>query len=926
MVSKQTVQVLIEAQENVSKVAKKAEDAIKKMGNTGQNGLSKLSSIAGRVSSGFNKLTSWVSKARDKFNAFTSSSNKLGMIKSAITGAAGSFGQLINNSNLASRAMEKIKSVSEGIQSKFTSLQSKITGFGSSVKTSLTNAFNISNIKSKLTSLGGSIDKLKAKFKSLAAEAKKTGGGGGLGFLSNAASMTVGMLGYDLVGSIMETTRASLNARSSMQAFANRLQMNASEVSAYQKSLDDLQNTFKKVDMDVVGQQATDMAFRLGLPKTSLTELTETTAIFTDAMQRNGRSAEESMLAMSDAMDGQFVRLKEIGISREDLMNDGWSGDINDKTGLLKAMNKALKDQHYDELAKSVDTLDEAWQVLSVTLGNLVEAILLPLTPVIVGIINGLMDAVNGIKGFVSMLQSAFNGLPDWAKYGIAIAAIAVGVAVAIAAFGGLEAILLSVAAALAPVIATIGAISLPIIAVVAAIGLLVAAIFEVGKAFGWWTDVGSMFEHIGAGIQRMWNAFINHPDVQAAIAAITGALQWLAGAIGNAFNAILEFFGVSSSSNFDIVRALIDGIGFAWQATTAPIRIVIGLVQALAGAFGNFYSGTLVPLGEFLYSLFAPVWTTLMTIFTAVVEYVTSLVTIFQQFQDGQISLSTMLTMIWNSLLTMFSTIFSSIGLVVFNFINTLTNGALTAGMNFVNGVVNWLMQLPGRVWTWLVQTSTRISTAGQKWVSTARSKANQVVSGVISYLKSLPGKAYSALLGVVSRIISAGGQWVSAAKGKASDLVSSVVNTLSSLPGKIGSALAGVVNAVTKPFQDAYNKAKEYADKIASLVPSFGGDAYGGEPAYGTDLPSVNVTGNSSNPIEYTSIEDNSPIVIEDNINLNIDFSNVPSNINTTQLIEALHDKNVLEALVNNRNFQDLDAKVKQRINLKTNRARGI
>ena len=73
-------------------------------------------------------------------------------------------------------------------------------------------------------------------------------------------------------------------------------------------------------------------------------------------------------------------------------MNNGWDGDINNKTGLLKAMNKALKEQHYDELAKSVDNLDDAWQVLSVTLGNLLESILLPLTPAIVGIITGFTD------------------------------------------------------------------------------------------------------------------------------------------------------------------------------------------------------------------------------------------------------------------------------------------------------------------------------------------------------------------------------------------------------------------------------------------------------------------------------------------------------------------------------------------------------
>ena len=56
MVSKQTVQILIEAQENVSKVAKKAEDALNKMGKTGSQGMTKLTSFAGRIQNGFSKL------------------------------------------------------------------------------------------------------------------------------------------------------------------------------------------------------------------------------------------------------------------------------------------------------------------------------------------------------------------------------------------------------------------------------------------------------------------------------------------------------------------------------------------------------------------------------------------------------------------------------------------------------------------------------------------------------------------------------------------------------------------------------------------------------------------------------------------------------------------------------------------------------
>ena len=445
MASQELINIIIKATDNASQTAKKVDDSLKKIGNSSN----KLGNVPGI----------------DTFK------NKLGSVATTVDGKLG---------GALTRA-----------RAKFNTFKSTVSNVGSSIK----------------GKFGGAIDGVRSKLSNFANGTKNVASG--LNFLKGAASMAVGILGADLVSSLMESTRASLNARSSIQAFGQRLNMSGSEVSKFQSDLDQLQSTFKKVDMDVVGQQAMDMAYRLGLPKESLTQLTETSAIFTDAMVRNGRSSEDATLALADAMDGEFRRLKEIGISQEDLMKNGWSGDLNDKKGLLDAMNKSLKEQHYDELAKSVDNLDDAWQVLSVTLSNLLESILLPLTPAIVGIISGFTSLIDGIK-------NAWNGLPDFAQLGIGVGIVA-GAIVLIASVLWTTYIPAWIAAASATW-AAIAPVLPIVIAVGVAIGLLVAAIFEVGKAFGWWSDVGGMFDAIKAGIMRMWDAFINHPDVQAAI------------------------------------------------------------------------------------------------------------------------------------------------------------------------------------------------------------------------------------------------------------------------------------------------------------------------------------------------------------------------------------------------------------------------
>ena len=363
-----------------------------------------------------------------------------------------------------------------------------------------------------------------------------------------------------------------------------------------------------------------------------------------------------------------------------------------------------------------------------------------------------------------------------------------------------------------------------PVVWVIAALVALVAIIYEVGKAFGWWNDVGGMIDAIWAGINKLWSAFINHPDVQAAISAISGAISVLWGWIQQAGQAIMDFFGISTGGDFDIVRALIDGIGNAWNMLKQALSPVITAIQAVISAFNLFRSGQM-DLPHFIWNVLTILGTMYVTIFTRIGSFVVS------------------------------------IGI-------RLVRAGVNAARNFVTGIITRLRQLPGRV--------------------------------------------FSALIAVVSRIISAGAQWVSTVKQKALDVVNGAYNTLTSLPGKIASALSGVVDAITQPFKKGYEDAKKWWDKMTQLkMPNF----YAGEP--------LDITGSNSLSI---SSSDNGPIIIEDNINLTVDLKNIPAGMSTDTLITALQDKNVLNALVSNRDFQALDAQVKQKISLKKMRSGGI
>ena len=941
MVSKQTIRIMIEAEEKLSKVAQKAEKSLDKLKNAGKKSMDAINKASSKTQNMMSKMSSYVDKARNKFNELKNSGQGAGsIIKQSISNAANSFGKLLNSSNLASRAMEKIKSVSDGITGKISNLKNKIVNFGSSAKSSLTNAFNVNNIKAKLSSVGTSIDKVKAKLKTLSAEAKKAGGSGGLGFLRNAASMTVGMLGYDLVGSFMESARASINARSSMQAFATRLKMSGKEVTAYQKSLDNLQGEFKKIDMDVVGQQATDLAYRLGLPKTSLTELTETTAIFTDAMQRNDRSAEDAMLAMSDAMDGQFRRLQEIGIGREDLMKDGWSGDISDKTGLLKAMNKALKEQHYDVLAKSVDTLDGAWQVLSITIGNLIESILVQLTPTILGIIDVALAAVESVKGFLSTLSNMWNGLPDWAKYAIEIAAVAVAIGVVVSALGGVGGIIGSIGAAILPVIGIISGISLPLIAVVAGIGLLAAAVFEAGKAFSWWSDVGTMFEAIGDGVQKLWNAFINHPDVQAVIKTIGDVISWLGTQIGGAIQWVTQFLGITTGSEWDVVTSIIQTVGAAWDTLKCAVGWVVGVFTNIWNAF-NTVMNILGPFGSALLVAAGPVGT--------LVAILRSVVCILLGCSPGIVpALQTTLTVfttVWSTIASVASGLIGKIVAILSSLISKIVSTAskmisngIKMGKGFVNGVINNVKQIPGKVYSYMTSTASRIVSGASSWASNASSKARGVYNAVKNGITGLPGTVYNEFMNIGKKIYSAGSSLANQAADAAKKIVDAFKNAAGiHSPGYIQRAMVGEfgdmvdrVGAYTKP-------ARKVAGKVAkAMVAGFGDNTL--ETGVATDTTTGKIFNTSTGKyVESESSNSNMMEVLfggKGELDLNFNLKGLPEGISTEEIIRIIREffddpdfKNALfTEIARSAVFQKQDNKEKQKMIAKNKRARGV
>ena len=525
------------------------------------------------------------------------------------------------------------------------------------------------------------------------------------------------------------------------------------------------QATLLGTDIQTMGDKFSSMAQKDTLMARTLAETGITMQELGTAMGMTGATADEVKAKWKELDTNQRAAI----LGQAASMNEGESANESYKTswaGLQDQMNRAS-----DRLARIA--------------GSVLLPVLIPAMKIAGDVVNGLGDAVDfliksPLGGLVSILGAAGGAFVIAVSGAVALrqflgflkletmldsAATILntgtkilngeasgGAAIANALLG--ESFMASAAAAWSAAAGFLAA-TWPLLVIVGVIALVVYAVYELGKSFGWWTDVSSMIDAIKAGIMRLWEAFINHPDVQAVIQALSDVWNALSGAIASVSQAVMDFFGINTGGEFDIVRALIDGIGLAWQTITAPIRWVISLVGAV--------------------------------------------INIFNQLLNGQISFQQAVVMIWTTLSTAWGSILSGIRSLIVRMFSRFVTTAIARTNALVLGAVRALQRLPGRAYNALIGVVTKITQAGQKWVNTARNKAGDVVTAVHNKISGISSKISSALSGVVNAFTkpfkdayNGVKEWVGKIKSKASEVPSLNLGAGGDYPDEITGSLA--------------------------------------------------------------------------------------------------------------------------------------
>lgn len=527
-----------EASVSIDEIAPAAEEVESAIASIDPSGIDDVGSAASDAASGADELGDSLGGASD---AAEELGNSMGIIEgSLLLGAAEQIGNLAGNTedmaqqmNTAAITIGQLATQTGIAEPQMVALINEISNATFPNDEAMMYVKSLSQIGVSANNLGKSatdLDKINDAF------------GMGAGRV-NSLGQELSVLGVD-----MNNVSDSFNAL----AYAN-----ANTVGG----MDNYYNFLKKYDA-----QFKDLGY----------DVDQSSIIIAAATQKygGGRAALSGLSEALEQADGDTRKLEEaLGIQAGTLDN------ASAVTGQYEGQLQELANEEAEHKT-ILDQIGAAWEDVSLSLSGVLSPAASAIS--LIGQVGSVGMSVKGIKE----LTTTFNQLKE-TKYGMAAAnyvqaASETVLSTATAAYGTVVAVLTGeIGLAEAATMAWNAVLAMnPLVLVAVAAVALAVAVYEVGKAFGWWTDVSSMLDSIWAGVNRLWQAFINHPDVQAFLSAMSSAWDILSNAVGRVIGFISSFFNVSAPGNFDIVRVVIDALGLAWNAMTLPIRSVIRVIQ----------------------------------------------------------------------------------------------------------------------------------------------------------------------------------------------------------------------------------------------------------------------------------------------------------------------------------------------------------
>ncbi len=348
---------------------------------------------------------------------------------------------------------------------------------------------------------------------------------------------------------------------------------------------------------------------------------------------------------------------------------------------------------------------------------------------------------------------------------------------------------------------------------------------------------------------------------------SITTALSPLITALSGVWDALMRLFGAMGENKAEETSNTFSMLAGAATAVYNAISWLAGILSgALKPVFDALYP-ILVQIANIIGGYFAAVWKTISGVIMAVIGHFTRVINILTDLVEGNITAGEALGQIWESTKTLLLEIIMSIWEGIGQFVFQMVQAGIDAAMGFVNNIISWLMQLPGQLWMWLLQTIIQTVTwalnirqqainagigfitglinhirnlPGQIWAwlvlaaqrivafaNAARERARQaglqILNGILDNVKKAPQRVYDELLRIGQRILSAGGWLFDQAKALGQRIYNGLLAGLGiSSPGYMYYAMAGELDRLDQILDDNQKILGDKAQSIGDTIQS--------------------------------------------------------------------------------------------------------
>lgn len=152
------------------------------------------------------------------------------------------------------------------------------------------------------------------------------------------------------------------------------------------------------------------------------------------------------------------------------------------------------------------------------------------------------------------------------------------------------------------------------------------------------------------------------------------------------------------------------------------------------------------------------------------------------------------------------------------------LMDFATTTVPQFIQSVIDWFMQLPEQIWSWLLAVLSSIAQWGTDMISDGAEAASEFLTNIIKWFRQLPGQIQAWLLTTIHNL----GSWVTDMKNKAIDagtkFKDGLVDEVKKIPGRMLSLGGDIVDGIKNGIKNAWSGLTSWFGNLAhGLVDGF-------------------------------------------------------------------------------------------------------